>query len=136
MNRTILLAYQILIGLSDTATGLLLVVAPAFTLGLMGLHPPVDTLPFQSFIGAFVLSVGLACFYGASLMLKRESPCRVEAIWQLTALTRGCVALFVFAAVLGHTLEPGWLTVGISDGACVLFQVIGLRNCWLAHVAR
>jgi len=136
MNRTILLAYQFLAGVSDTATGALLLVAPALTLRLMGLHPAADTLPFQSFIGAFVLSVGLACLYGFRLMARRESPCRVEGIWQLTAITRGCVAVYVFAAVAGHTLEAGWVTVGLADAACVAFQGIGLRRGWLAHVAR
>jgi hypothetical protein len=40
MNRPILIGYQLLIGLSDTMTGALLMIAPAFTLGLMRLHAP------------------------------------------------------------------------------------------------
>ena len=65
MNRPILIGYQVLIGLSDTLTGALLIIAPEFALRLMGLHAPADALPFLSFIGAFVLSVGLTCLYGA-----------------------------------------------------------------------
>jgi hypothetical protein len=136
MNRPILIAYQLLIGISDTATGALLVLAPVFTLQLMGLHVPADALPFISFIGAFVLSVGLACLYGARVLIRRASPCRLETVWLLTAITRAGVAAFVIAQVLAHSLEAGWLTVAVTDGACVVFQAVGLRRGWVAHVAR
>ena len=93
MNRPILLGYQLLIGLSDAVTGALLIIAPEFTLRLMGLHVPTDSLPFLSFIGAFVLSVGLACLYGALVIAHRGSPCKLEVVWLLTAITRGSVAI-------------------------------------------
>jgi len=136
MNRPILIAYQLLTGFADAATGALLVLAPAFTLRLMGLRVPVDALPYISFIGAFVLSVGLACLYGARVLIRGTSPCRLETIWLLTAITRVSVASFVIAQVLAHTLEAGWVTVAVADGVCVVFQAMGLRRGWVAHVAR
>jgi hypothetical protein len=136
MNRRILIAYQLAIGISDTATGALLVISPGFALGLMRLHVPADALPFLSFIGAFVLSVGLACLYGAWVIVRRGSPCKLEVIWLLTAITRASVAIFLIAQILAQSLEVGWLTVAITDGSCVLIQTIGLRKGWLAHVAR
>jgi hypothetical protein len=136
MNRPFLLGYQLLIGFSDTLTGALLIVAPEFTLGLMRLHAPTGSLPFLSFIGAFVLSVGLACLYGGLLMAQRGSPSRLEIVWLLTAFTRASVAIFVVTQILAQTLEAGWMTVAVSDGACVLIQAIGLRQGWLAHVAQ
>jgi hypothetical protein len=136
MNRSILIGYQLLIGISDTLTGALLIIAPEFTLGLMRLHVPEDALPFLSFIGAFVLSVGLACLYGAFVLVRRGSPCKVEVVWLLTAITRAGVAIFVVGQILAHTLETGWLTVALSDGVCALIQAIGLRKGWLANVAR
>src|ERR1035441_10115940 len=136
MKRPILIGYQSLIGFSDTFTGVLLIVAPEFTLRLMGLHVPSDALPFLSYIGAFVFSVGLCCLYGAQLMVKRGSPCKMEAVWLLTAITRASVAIFVIAQVMAHSLEVGWLSVAISDGACVLIQAVGLRKGWLGNVAR
>jgi len=136
MNRSILIGYQLLIGLSDTMTGALLFVAPAFTLRLMRLHASADALPFLSFIGAFVLSVGLACFYGALVTIRRGTPSKVEVVWLLTAITRASVAIFVGEQILTHELEAGWLSVTVSDGACVLIQAIGLRKGWLANVAR
>jgi hypothetical protein len=136
MNRPILFTYQLAIGLSDTITGALLIIAPEFALRLMRLHVPVDALPFLSFIGAFVLSVGLACLYGALVIARRGSPCKLEVVWLLTAITRASVAIFVVSQILAQTLEAGWLPVAITDGACVLIQAIGLRKGWLAHVAR
>ena len=125
-----------LIGLSDTLTGALLIIAPVFTLRLMHLRAPGDALPYLSFIGAFVLSVGLACLYGAYVMMRRGSPCKLEVVWLLTAITRASVAIFVITQILAQTLEAGWLTVALTDSACVLIQAIGLRKGWLAHVAR
>ncbi len=136
MNRSALIAYQLLIGVSDTATGALLVVAPEFTLRMMGLHVASDALVFLSFIGAFVFSVGLACLYGARVMVRRGSPCKMEAVWLLTAIMRASVAVFIVAQIVAHTLEMGWLTIAWFDGACVLIQTIGLRKCWLGNVAR
>lgn len=136
MNRSFLLAYQWFIGLSDTLTGALLIIAPGVTLGLMHLHAPADALPYISYLGSFVLAVGLACVYGAIVMLRRGSPCKLETVWLLTAITRASVASVVVAQVLAHTLEAGWLTVAVFDSACVVFQTIGLRKGWLGHVAR
>jgi hypothetical protein len=136
MSRQFLLVYQFLIGISDTCTGALLVIAPELTLRLMGLHAPIDALPFLAFIGAFVFAVGLSCLYGAWVMARRWNPCRLEIVWLLTAFARTSVALFVSSQILAHTLELGWLTVALSDGACVLVQAIGLRKGWLAYAPR
>ena len=135
MSRPILLTYQLLTGFSDSMTGALLILAPAFTLSLMRLHVPSDALPFLSFIGAFVLSVGLACFYGAIVIWFRADRSRIEMVWLLTAFTRSCVAIFLFQQVLAGVLESGWLTVAASDGACVVIQAVGMRRGWLAHAA-
>ena len=135
MNRPILLGYQLLIGISDAATGILLVVTPAFTASLMHLHVPVDALPYFSFVGAFVLSVGLACLYGAYLTYRGGCRSRLEVVWLLTAITRASVAVFLVAQITANALEAGWLTVAAFDGACVVIQAIGLRKGWLADAA-
>ena len=135
MRRSALIAYQIVIGISDTSTGALLIIAPQFTLRLMHLSAPSDALPFLSFIGAFVLSVGLACLYGAALTFHDACASRVRIVWLLTALTRSSVAIFVLAKVLAGALEPGWMTIAAFDGACVVIQAIGLCKGWLNNVA-
>ena|SRR5271157_705734 len=136
MNRPFLLSYQLLIAFSDTSTGALLMVAPDVTLRLMGLRAPSDSLIYVSFIGAFVLSVGLACFYGAFLVYRGGCRTKLEIVWVLTAVTRASVAIFVMGQLITNTLDAGWLMVAAADGTCVLIQSIGLRKGWLANVAR
>lgn len=103
MNRPILLSYQLLIAFSDTSTGALLMIAPEFTLRLVGLSAPSDSLIYVSFIGAFVLSVGLACFYGAFLVYRGGCRTKLEIVWVLTAVTRASVAIFVTEQLHKHT---------------------------------
>lgn len=136
MSRPTLVVYQMLIGLSDTFTGALLMVAPELTLRLMHLQAPSDALIYVSFIGAFVFSVGLACLYGALLAYKGNYRTKLEVVWLLTAFARASVANFVITQVLSSTLETGWLTVAAMDGVCVLIQAIGLRRGWLARAAK
>jgi len=134
MNRRILLGYQLLTGFTDTTTGILLIVAPGFTVSLMRLHTASDALPFLSFIGAFVFSVGLACTYGALLIWHRACRERIEMVWLLTAIMRSSVAIFVTQQVMSGRLEPGWLGVAVTDGAFAIFQAVGMRKGWSVHV--
>ena len=135
MKRGYLLVYQLLTGLSDTSTGLLLIVAPELTLRLMRVAVPSDALPYLSWIGAFVLSVGLACLYGALLTRRMLFAQKLEVVWLLTALTRACVALFVLAQCLAGHLAAGWLTVAATDGLFAIFQALGLWKGWLNDAA-
>jgi hypothetical protein len=135
MKRRLLFGYQMLTGLSDTCTGLLLLFAPAVTLRLMRLHVSSGSLPFLSFIGAFVLSVGIACLYGAVLATRISFTEKLEVVWLLTGITRAMVALFITADVLTGTLESAWTTVAIADGAFTLVQTIGLSKGWLTNAA-
>ena len=127
MSRSVLVAYQWLAGLMDTATGLLLVFAPAFTLRLMGLTPSEDV--FVSFIGVFVLGVGLS--YLLPPLFAPHAAARWEAQWLVTALIRGLVALFLLAEIAAGRMEPGWLTVAATDGVLALVQGVGLRRGWI-----
>ena len=132
MTRSTLFVYQWVTGLSDTLTGILLYLAPAFTLRLMGVSAG-DSEPYISYIGAFVLAVGLSGLYGAYLVAQYAAPERLEVVWLLTAFSRSAVAIYVLKAVLVSTLEPAWLMVAAFDGACVLIQAIGLRRSWIAN---
>ena len=136
MKDLFLFIYQLVTGVSDASTGVLLIAAPVFTIRMMGLSVPYDAAPFLSFIGAFILAVGLSCLYGALLVQRVGRVQRLEAVWLLTAITRSSVAIFVLTAVLAGTLTPGWLTIAIFDGICVLIQARGLRRGWLSHATR
>jgi hypothetical protein len=136
MKRRLLFGYHVLTGLSDTTTGLLLILAPATTLHLMRLRTPPDSLPFLSYIGVFVLSVGIACLYGAWLLTTRPVLIqKLQTVWLLTAITRGLVAVFVVARVFCGSLELGWITVALTDAAFALLQTTGLTRGWLSNVA-
>jgi hypothetical protein len=134
-KRSMLFTYQLLTGLSDTSTGFLLIFSPSLTLGLMKVHVVPNTVLFLSYIGVFVLSVGLACLYGAALTTTPASLQKLEVVWLLTAITRGLVAAFIVWKILTGLLEPGWAAVAISDGAFALLQGIGLWRGWLIDVA-
>lgn len=131
MKHSLLLAYQWGAGLSDTVTGALLCLAPAFALRLMGLHAPDDASPYLSYIGAFVLSVGLCYLYGAQLVLQNAPAERLQMIWLLTAFTRSAVAIYVLKGIFVGSLEPGWALVAAFDAFCVVIQAVGLRERWL-----
>jgi hypothetical protein len=134
MKRRFLFAYQLVTGLSDSSTGVLLVLAPALTLRLMRVHAVPAALPFLSYVGVFVLSVGVACLYGAYLVVQRERREKLETVWLLTAITRGLVALFVIGKVAGGSLESGWMTVACTDGLFAIVQATGLVRGWLRDV--
>jgi hypothetical protein len=134
MKDLYLLAYQLIAGVSDASTGALLIAAPVFTIRLMGISVPYDAAPFLSFIGAFVLAVGISYLYGALLIHRTGGIPRLEAVWLLTAIIRSSVAIFILAAVLTGTLAFGWITIALFDGVCVLIQARGLRRGWLSHV--
>ena len=134
MKRRVLIAYQIFTGLSDTSTGAMLIAVPGLTLQLMRLHAACDTLQFLSYIGVFVLSVGLACLYGGWLAVRRGPAEKLEVVWLLTAITRALVAVFVVVKVAFGSLEPGWSTVAFTDGAFALIQIVGLAKGWLRSV--
>lgn len=136
MKDLYLLGYQLIAGISDTSTGVLLIAAPVFTVRMMGVSVPYDATPFLSFIGAFVLAVGLSYLYGALLIRRTGGVPRLEAVWLLTAIIRSSVAIFVLGAVMNRTLSPGWLTIAVFDGICVVIQARGLRRGWLTHATR
>ena len=92
--------------------------------------------PFLSFIGAFVLAVGLSYLYGALLVYRTGCVPRLEAVWLLTAIIRSSVAIFVLARFSAARSHQVGLRIAIFDGICVLIQARGLRRGWLSHVTR
>lgn len=131
MNRTALLVYQLLTGISDTFTGVLLIVAPRLTLHLMGVAAPAGQLVYIAYIGAFVFGVGLCGLFGVRLIRRGDRRRQLGTVWLLTALMRASVAVFVAQQVIAGNLSSGWAAVAAFDGACVLIQAIGLRKGWV-----
>lgn len=131
MRQSMLLVYQWVTGAVDVCAGVLLYLAPATALRTMGMQAPTDVAPYVSYIGAFVLSVGLSCLYGAWLLRQEATQERLETVWLLTAFARSAVAIYVIKGVLAGELEAPWMAVAMFDGICVVVQGAGLRWKWL-----
>lgn len=136
MKDLFLLGYQLAAGLSEVFTGALLIIAPVFTIRLMGLTSSPEAASFLSLIGAFLLAVGLAYLYGVILVRRTGGTARLEAVWLLTAMIRSSVAIFILDEVLKGNLPAGWLVIALFDCICVVIQARGLRRGWLTQAVQ
>ncbi len=124
-KRAILTWWSVGAGGMDAMTGLLLIVAPLFVLRLLGIAPVADdALLFLSWVGVFVLGVGMS--YGLAL----TGRARGEAAWIFTTLVRGLVAVFLTVKVLSEAMEPAWLVVAAGDGLVAVAQGVILFSGW------
>jgi hypothetical protein len=126
-----LLYYQWLAGLCDTLTGLLLMLAPAWTLSRMGIVQGRQSAELVGFIGAFVCSVGIGYLHAARLPMTAANAPRWETVWFLTAIARSLVAAFVATQIFFGRMEGAWITVVLTDAGLALFQWLGLWRGWL-----
>jgi hypothetical protein len=134
--RLWLTLYQLAAGFCDTSTGVLLIAAPAFTLGVMGLTILPQPVAFVRYIGVFVLSVGLTYLWAVLRWPLNEHAVLVWSTqWKITALVRLLVALFVLWQVATGAMEPRWITVAFSDGVFAAIQIMGLAKGWLESAA-
>lgn len=124
-------AYQWLAGLCDAATGVSLLLAPRWTLTLMGVRVVPEPLDFASFVGVFVLGVGSIYLWAARLPLDRAHAGHWQTAWRITALVRTLVAGFLTWKLCAARLEMAWLTVALTDGSLAAFQWTGLNRGWL-----
>lgn len=127
-TKTVFVGFQVVAGTCDTLTGILLILLPSFTLGLMGVRQTVAEPVLVSFIGAFVLAVGFS--YLLFLVPPRNTAdlAGVRALWLITGLVRLCVGTFVLVACLARKLDSAWLTVALVDLSMAAFQFIGRRT--------
>jgi hypothetical protein len=123
--------FCLLAGFGDAVTGLLLVVAPAFTLTLMGitLSPSVSSseLIYVSFVGVFVGSVGLSYLYPL-LGDPTHRLRRWREVLEVTALLRFSVGLFVTWSLVAGDLPWGWVSVPLTDFTLATVQLLILRK--------
>jgi len=132
--RQRLVLYQYIAGICDTATGMLLIASPGFTLGRMGLT--LVSVPLTRFIGVFVLSVGLSYLWTVTRWHLNEHSVLVWLTqWKITALIRSLVALFLLWQVAAHRMEFRWITVALTDGFLAAFQLIRLEQGWIERAA-
>jgi hypothetical protein len=123
--------WSIAVGSMDALTGLLLLLAPGWVLHLLRVpSPSVDALNFLSWIGVFVLAVGLSY----AMALGRRS--RGETVWVFTSVVRALVAVFLTFKILGGSMSPAWGVVALADGAVAVVQVAVLRAGWWKVVVK
>ena len=124
-KRKFLIFWSVAVGSMDAITGLLLVQSPKLVLKSLGIAlPSADALVFVSWVGAFVAGVGLC--YAMALGERR----RGKAVWQITALLRTVVAVFLISRLAAHTLVSAWWVVALTDLVVAVVQMVVLRAEW------
>jgi hypothetical protein len=123
--------WSVAVGSMDAVTGLVLVIAPGWVLGMLGItRPSVDALVFLSWIGIFVMAVGLS--YGLALGKRGWG----EAAWMFTSLVRILVAVFLTVRILDDTMVKPWALVALADATVAIVQIAILRAGWWKEVHR
>lgn len=124
-QRKILIAWSLAVGSMDACTGIILVFAPGFVTGLLGItETAVHAAVFLSWMGVFITGVGLS--YAFALGGRSEG----IAVWKITSLIRLMVAAFVTWKAATGELEPRWLLVAASDAAVAIVQICILKLGW------
>ena len=133
MSKTqFLKIWNVMVGAMDALTGLLLILVPELVLRLLKIEAPSqDAMFFLSWIGVFVMAVGVS--YGFALSRHRG---RGETVWLFTSLVRMMVAVFLVIQLSFGKMAPAWLLVAFSDGLVALVQMVILRKGWWREVTR
>jgi len=117
---------SLIAGGGDLATGLLLALAPAKALALMG-APMVKEPALLQFVGVFVACVGASYLLGLLTWLWTGSSTRLRTVWELTILFRVAAGTFVALQIAMENFSWAWVSVPATDWAWVLVQATLLR---------
>jgi hypothetical protein len=102
------------LGGMDLVTGILLIVAPAMTLTLMGIEGlPADAV-FLRWIGVFVGAVGSFYFYPLLIRPRSARASAMRTVWALTAAVRLAVGLFTLISIAVGALAAVFLDGGLA----------------------
>lgn len=118
------------IGALDLLSGLALIFVPAQVLAVAGLESEDDLL-LLSFVGAFVLAIGVVYLGAAWHWARRRAPSTLRAVWVSTAVVRLVVGSFVVAHVALDSFEPLWIWVGLADLTIAAIQLTGWWRGWI-----
>jgi len=118
-------------GAMDACSGLLLMLAPALALRLMGVALPVEeALVFIRFIGAFVFSVGAVYVFAGQHFAARGDGATLCVLLAATAWVRSVIFVFTASAILFGALSRAWGTVPLTDGSLALLQIGFVWRVW------
>ena len=132
MTKTAFLKYwSLAVGTMDVLIGLLLVFFPALMLQMLKIEPPsADGLVFVSWIGVFVISVGLS--YGLAFGRRGHG----EAVWIFSSVVCLLSAVFLTTRILGESMPGSWTLVAVACALVALVQIVFLRAGWWREVHR
>lgn len=126
-----LMYWSIVVGSMDALAGFLLIVSPGGVLQLLKIDvPSPDAMIYLSWIGIFVMAVGLS--YGLALGKRGWG----EAVWMFTSLVRILVAVFLTVRILDESMSKMWALVAVADAMVALVQMVVLRANWWREVHR
>lgn len=124
-QKSFLKFWSLAVGSMDALTGFLLIINPMLVLWLLGIEQPSsDALIFLSWIGTFVMAVGLS--YAFAILCPSEG----EMVWAITTLVRLLVVMFLGYQIFVHAMSPKWGLVAFADGFVAVVQWIILRAGW------
>ena len=106
---------SLLFGCMDSLTGLMLILAPMTTLGLMNI--PSTTYPsgLIGFIGAFVLANGSIYLWALAWAKNNSAWSALKIVWMGTAWVRICVGITTSVLIFKGQLMTAWSTVPATD---------------------
>ena len=128
MKDKVTIGVTAIAGCMDGLTGLLLILNPAVTLGLMGVDISLYTdVIFIRFIGAFVFGVG-GCYILGLIRLNLECDWKfLEDIWLTTAWIRLVVFAFTTFSIYTGKLDLWWAGIPVADGILGVFQIYWVK---------
>ncbi len=130
-SPTFLYLAQKIVGATDLLTGILLIIAPAFTLKLMLISTSYTDTGLLSFIGAFVFAVGLSYFLVPARIRTVSDLAAWKMQWKISATIRLTIGIFITTMLIINSWHIGWISVAISDLTYAALQFIGIKNQWL-----
>jgi len=110
-------------GGGDLATGIALLLRPAWIAALLGASLGSQSLLFLRWIGVFVACVGAAYFYPWLWPPGPSRWARLRFALEVTAGARVAVAGFVAGAVVAAALSEAWLLVAGFDALLAIAQM-------------
>ncbi len=116
------LLFSTLVGLLDSATGLLLIIDPKTALTLMLIDPEPYQLVLISFIGGFVFAVGSLYVIATRFANNPKNVLLLKHLWYFTGWLRICICATTGYLIFKGTLPLPWITVTLADGAIALIQ--------------
>lgn len=128
MERKLIKAITLLLGLMDTATGMLLVLSPQATLRLMAIDVVYTDWVFIRFVGAFVLAVGSTYLLGLLSVIRGNNWQELRQVWKMTAWIRAIICLFTTGSIAAGWLDPSWAGVPLTDGMVAAAQIYWLSR--------